>query len=234
LLALAAAAPASPATEPTIEPRFRRAPAGPPRSGRRIALTLDACNGGFDRRIAEALIAHRARATIFLTADWIRANPEGLRLLRAHPDLFGFENHGARHLPAVLGEGRLWGLKVAGTLAAVRQEVADGAAAIQAATGTIPRWYRGATARYSPAALAEITRMGWSIAAFALNADEGASLPAAAVAARLAAARDGDVVIGHINQPARPAGQGWVQGLAALAATNPAWSTLDALAPRAA
>ena len=114
LLALAAAAPADPLGAATVEPRFRRLPArvGQPR----IALTLDACNGGFDRRIAAALIAHRIRATLFLTADWIRANPDGLRLLRAHPDLFGFENHGAHHIPAVLGEGRLWGLKVAGSL----------------------------------------------------------------------------------------------------------------------
>ena len=228
LLALPGPAAAQP-PEPTVEPRFRRLPAGDGR--RRIALTLDACNGGFDRRIATALIAHRIRATIFLTADWIRANPDGLALLRAHPALFGFENHGAHHLPAVLGQGRLWGLPVAGTLAAVRQEVAGGAAAIQAATGTTPRWYRGATARYSPAALAAIRDMGFAIAAFSLNADDGASLPAASVAARLATARDGDVVIGHINQPSRPAGQGWAQGLAALAQTNPTWTTLDDLNP---
>lgn len=220
---------AEPSPEPTVEPRFRRLPASDRR--RRIALTLDACNGGFDLRIAQALIAHRIRATIFLTADWIRANPDGLRLLRAHPDLFGFENHGAHHLPPVLGQGRLWGLKVAGTLAAVRQEVADGATAIQAATGTAPRWYRGATARYSAAAIPAIRAMGFAIAAFSLNADDGASLPAAAVAARLAGARDGDVVIGHINQPTRPAGQGWTQGLAALVQSNPTWTTLDELNP---
>lgn len=217
---------AQPPPEPPIEPRFRRAP---PRDGRRrIALTLDACNGGFDLRIAQTLIAHRIRATIFLTADWIRANPGGLALLRAHPALFGFENHGAHHVPAVLGEARLWGLKPAGTLDAVRAEVAGGAAAIRAATGTAPRWFRGATARYSPAAIPAIRAMGFAIAAYSLNADDGASLPAAAVAARLAGARDGDVVIGHINQPTRPAGQGWADALGQAIAT---WSTLDDLNP---
>lgn len=228
--ALPFAARSARAAPPILEPRFRRQPLRPlAHPGlRRIALTLDACNGGFDLRIARALIAHRIRATIFITGDWIRANPAGLALLRAHPALFGFENHGAHHVPAVLGEARLWGLKPAGTLDAVRAEVAGGAAAIRTATGTAPRWFRGATARYSPEAIPAIRAMGFAIAAYSLNADEGASLPAAAVAARLAAARDGDVVIGHINQPSRPAGQGWAEGLARASA---AWSTLDELNP---
>ena len=59
--------------EAPLEPRFRCVPRGDGR--RRVALTLDACGGGFDLRIAEALLAHQVRATIFATADWLRANP---------------------------------------------------------------------------------------------------------------------------------------------------------------
>jgi peptidoglycan/xylan/chitin deacetylase (PgdA/CDA1 family) len=229
ILAAGLAAVSSPAlAEPTVEPRFRCIPAA---GRRRVALTLDACGGGFDTRIAEALLAQRARATIFATADWLRANPGPLALLRAHPQRFGFENHGAHHVPAVLGGGTLFGLRVAGTLEAVRREVEGGAAAIRAATGIAPRWYRGATARYSPAALEEIVRLGQGIGAYSLNGDEGASLPAAAVERRVAAARDGEVVIGHINQPHRAAGAGLARAIAALAGQGVEWATLDELRP---
>ncbi len=214
--------------EASVEPRFRCVPSA---GRRRVALTLDACGGGFDMRIADALLAHRARATIFATADWLRANPRPLALLKAHPNLFGFENHGAHHVPPVLGSGTLFGLRVAGTLAAVRQEVEGGAAAIQATIGTAPRWYRGATARYSPAALEEIVRLGQGIAAFSLNGDEGASLPAATVERRVSAARDGEVVIGHINQPHRPAGAGFARAITTLAGQGVEWVTLDELRP---
>ena len=213
----------------SVEARFRPVPS--PGGVRRVAITLDACNGGFDRRIFDALVEHHARATIFLTADWIRQNPAGLKLLLAHREQFAFENHGAHHLPPVLGEGTMYGLAVAGTMEAVRREVQGGADAVLAATGTAPRWFRGATARYSPAAMAEIKRMGFSIGAFSLNGDEGASLPAATVAARVAAARDGEVVIGHINQPHHAAGEGWARAIAALAQAGVVWATLDEMKP---
>lgn len=241
-LALGIAALATPAPMPawaldTTEPRFRRPP--PTEGRRRVALTLDACNGGFDRRIADALVTHQARATIFLTADWIRANKQALAFLLANRDLFTFENHGERHIPAILGppglsSGTIYGLPIAGTIEAIRREVEQGARAIHAATGTTTRWYRGATARYSPAAIPEIRRLGYAIAAYSLNADEGASLPAATVATRVAAARDGDVVIGHINQPTRPSGEGIARAIATLARAGTTWSTLDDLHPEAA
>ena len=214
--------------EASVEPRFRCVPSA---GRRRVALTLDACGGGFDMRIAEALLAHRARATIFATATWLRANPGPLALLKAHPDLFGWENHGAHHIQPVLGSGTLFGLRVAGTLEAVRREVEGGAAAIHAATATASRWYRGATARYSLAALDEIARLGQGIAAFSLNGDEGASLPAAVVERRVAAARDGEVVIGNIKQPHRKAGAGFARAIAALARQGVEWATLDELRP---
>ena len=230
MLGAALAAMASPVHAlDAIEPRFRRRPS--PDGRRHIALTLDACNGGFDQRIADALIAHRARATIFLTGTWIRQNPAALRLLLAHRDLFAFENHGARHIPPVLGEGTLWGLAVAGTIDAVRREVTDGARAVTAATSAVPRWYRGAAARYSPAVIDEIRQLGFAIAAYSLNGDEGASLPAAAVAARVASARDGDIIIGHINQPHRASGAGWAVAIGALARDGVVWSDLDQMQP---
>ena len=213
LLPAALAAPPASA-EAHLMPRLRLGPhpGGPPR----VALTLDACSGHADLRVLGGLIRLGLPATIFVTGIWLRANPDTVALLRDRSDLFTLQNHGARHVPAVLGAGRLYGVPVAGTIEAVRAEVEGGAAAIIATGAAPPTWFRGATAIYSPTALATIRAMGFRIAGFSLNGDEGASLPAARVAARIAAARDGDVVIAHANRPNRPSGPGVAEGAARL------------------
>ena len=211
----------------TVEPRFRRSPS--PIGKPRVALTLDACSGGFDQRMADVLIQYEIKTTIFLTGRWIKRNPVALDQLLFHSPLFTFENHGARHVPPILGEDTMYGLAVAGTLDAVRREVEDGAQAIQAATGAKTTWYRGATARYSLEAITEIKRLGYKIAAYSLNADRGASLPAALAAAQMEKTQNGDVIIGHINQPGRSAGEGIVQGILTLRDKGFTFVDLDAL-----
>lgn len=201
--------------EPLLMPRLRLAPL--PGGSPRVALTLDACSGAADLRVLGGLIRLGLPATIFVTGLWLRHNPATVALLRERSDLFDLQNHGARHVPPVLGGARLYGIRVAGTIEAVRAEVAGGADAMAAADVPAPRWYRGATALYSPEALVAIRTMGFRVAGFSVNGDEGASLSAARVAARVAAARDGDVIIAHVNHPERASGLGVVQGAARLA-----------------
>ena len=195
-----------------VEPSLRLPPSGKAR----VALTLDACPGAFDERLAQALVDNKIRATIFVTALWIRFNPAGLAFLLAHREFFSLQNHGGRHLPPILGARSVYGLRAAGTWDAIRSDIADGAGAIRDASGEAPAWYRGAAALYSPEVLDPIRKLGVGIAGFSLNADRGASLPAGAAAARMAQARDGDVIIAHINQPLRPSGAGIATGAAAL------------------
>ena len=178
-----------------------------------VALTLDACGGGVDLRILDALIRNGIPATVFVSARWLRRNPEAFARLRANPDLFEIENHGRDHVPAVDRPLTVFGLAAAGSLPAVEAEVSGGAAAIVTAGGQAPHWFRGATARYSITAIAAIRAMGYRIAGYSLNGDGGASLSAEETADRIAAARDGDVILAHLNQPGRAAGAGVVQGL---------------------
>jgi len=194
-----------------------------------VALTLDACPGAFDAKIIEALVEWRVPATIFMTGAWIHTNPVGLAAIMAHPDLFAIGNHGAHHVPAVLGERSLFGLRVAGDMAAIRDEVGRGEEAIFVATGVKSTWYRGATALYSPAAVPAIEGMGFSIAGYSLNADMGASLPAEVVAWRMRQAKDGDVIIAHTNQPRKPSGFGVIAGVRALLDQDVHFVRLDAL-----
>ncbi len=196
-----------------LEPVLRIASSGAPGQ---VAVTLDACPGHFDPRVATALVAHKIPATIFVTAIWMQWNPDGLAYFLAHPDIFSLENHGARDLPPVLGSTSVYGLPVAGSLDAIRMEIVNGAGAISDATGRMPLWYRGAAGLYSPEAIPFIEGLGVKIAGYSLNSDQGASLPAPTVAKRIAAARDGDVIEGHINQPKRSSGAGIAAGLVAL------------------
>jgi len=199
-----------------VEPSLRLTPS----NGRRVAVTLDACPGHFDMRIAPVVVAHRIKVTVFITATWMHMNPAGLAFLLAHPDVFSVQNHGAQHLPPVLSTKPIYGITPAGSYAAIKAEVLNGAAAIVAAGAPAPTWYRGAAGIYSPEAIPFIEGLGFRIGGYSLNSDEGASLPAATVAARIAAAKDGDVIEGHINQPRRASGAGIAAGLVALQAAG--------------
>ncbi len=194
-----------------------------------VALTLDACPGAFDERLVAGLVEARIPATIFASGLWLRRNPRGLALVLSHRDLFAIENHGARHLPPILGHRRIFGLAPAGDLGVVRAEVIDGAAEVRAATGLAPKWYRAAAGYYSPAAIPLIRDMGFGVAGFSLNADMGASLPARTVARRIAAAAGGDVIVAHVNQPLRSSGAGVLAGARALLARGVKFARLDDL-----
>ncbi len=227
LLALAPARPVPPLDRP-VEPYMRLSGASSDRLV--VALTLDACPGGFDERIAEALVLSGIPATIFVTGVWLRHNPAGLAFLLAHRDLFAIENHGELHIPPVLGHRRIFAIPVAGDLATVRHEVVAGAASITDATGTTPRWYRAATGYYSLSAMPAIQQLGFGIAGFSLNADAGASLPAHSVADRIAKATSGAIIVAHINQPFRPSGAGVVAGVRELQHRGATFVRLDQVA----
>lgn len=207
-----------------VEPVLRLQPQSGPR---RVAVTLDACPGHFDPRVANLLVERKIPATIFITAIWMRMNPEGLAFFLKHPDVFTLENHGARHLPPVLGTRRIYGLEVAGSWPAIQAEIEGGAEAVYKVTGRRPAWYRGAAGLYTPSVVPRIQTAGMRVAGYSLNSDGGASFPAALVEARIRAARDGDVIEGHINQPKRASGAGIAAGLAALQGDGVRFVRLD-------
>ena len=180
-----------------------------------VALTLDACGGTYDAALLQNLIDQRIPATIFATRLWINRNPAAVATLREHPELFDVENHGARHLPPVIGRS-VYNIPGSPDLAHVRAEVAGGGEAVERAMGTKPRWYRGATALYDLEALRAIEAMGYRIAGFSVNADEGATLHRQQIVARLAHVKSGDIIIAHMNRPASDTGPGLAIGLRAL------------------
>jgi peptidoglycan/xylan/chitin deacetylase (PgdA/CDA1 family) len=205
-----------------------------PEDARAVALTLDACSGAFDADLLRFLALYRIPATVFVTKRWIARNATGVAMLRANPDLFQIENHGARHVPAVIGAGRqVYGIEGVPDLAHLDREVKQGAEAVEKLTGTPPRWYRGATGEYDPEALERITALGFKVAGFSLNADDGASLPREAVLARLRRERSGDIIIAHLNKPDSDTGEALAEGLKQLLERGYRFVKLSDMAVRA-
>ena len=172
-----------------------------------LALTLDACGGrkghSLDEEVLALLREHGIPATIFVTSLWLRSNRENAEALAADP-LFSLQAHGSRHKPASVSGREIYGIKGTESVAALVQEVEGNARDIAAITGKRPRWYRSGTAYYDEVAIAVIRRLGFRIAGYSLNADQGASLPEDEIAARLEKAADRDIIICHLNRPGQP------------------------------
>ena len=198
--------------------------------GKVAALTLDACGGAFDEDLIQFLIQKNIPATIFATKRWIDRNPRGVALLMTHRELFEIEDHGANHVPAVIGVGRrVYGILGEPDVAHLVSEVTDGARAIEQVSGSAPQWYRGATAEYDAAAITVIKSLGYKIAGFSLNADAGATLGRRAIVARLKAGRNGDIIIAHMNKPNSDTAEGLAEGLTWLLAHGFKFVTLNAM-----
>jgi len=197
-----------------------------------VALTLDACGGKTDTRILTSLVQNHIPATVFVTAKWLDRNRPALAILTAHPELFEIENHGARHVAAIDTPIHVYGVRAAGSAASVASEVEGGRKAIVAATGREPQWFRGATAKYTPSSVAIIAGLHERVAGYSLAGDGGALLGEKATARRIANARDGDVILAHVNQPGRAAGAGVVEGVLALKAKGFRFVTLSNAVPR--
>ncbi len=186
-------------------------------SGKRVALTLDACAGKYDGELIDFLIQNRIPATIFATKKWLDHNPHGLSVIKAHLDLFDVENHGEKHIPAVIGKDRMvYGIPGAPDIVHLRREVVEGARAVEKATGVAPHWYRGATGEYDEQSIKEIDKLGYKIAGFSVNADNGATLKKRTIEKRLGRVKAGDVIIAHMNKPDSDSAEGLAVGLASL------------------
>jgi peptidoglycan/xylan/chitin deacetylase (PgdA/CDA1 family) len=122
-------------------------------------------------------------------------------------------------VPALVG-GNVFGIHGPRDVAGVEKEITDGAQAISRAASQPPAWYRGAGAAYDIQSEQCIARLGYHIAGFSLNADDGATLGAATVARRLRQVQPGDIIIAHMNKPASGTAEGFAAALPELLARN--------------
>jgi peptidoglycan/xylan/chitin deacetylase (PgdA/CDA1 family) len=103
----------------------------------RVALTFDAehpdrpwCPPGNAERILDTLRDGGVRATFFVQGRWAEAYPTTARRIADEGHLVGHHSHYHARMPLLLGGG-------------FADDIADGQAAIEAATGVDPRpWFR--------------------------------------------------------------------------------------------
>ena len=182
-------------------------------------ITLDACGGGagsgVDTALLDFLIANAVPATLFLNARWIKANPKVLERIAAAPKL-EIGNHGTSHVPLSVTGKAAYGIPGTSSAREAADEIMGCQQLIFDRTGTAPKFFRPGTAHWDDVAVALCTELGLIPAGFSINADGGATLRKASVAANISSARAGDISLGHMNRPRAETGAGHIQGITQL------------------
>ena len=185
-----------------------------------IAVTVDFCGGpggsGFDQGLLTVLGDRHVPATLFLNSRWIAANAAPARQLAADP-LFNLANHGTTHRPVSTNGKSAYGIQGTLNTGEVYDEVMTNDATLTQLTGKRARFFRGGTAYLDDVACDIVTSLGLVPTGFSINADGGATYPAATVAKEASVARPGDIVICHGNHPGSGTAEGMKRALDTLA-----------------
>ncbi|BBY27860.1 polysaccharide deacetylase family protein [Mycolicibacterium sediminis] len=184
-------------------------------SGRQLALTLDACDRACDDALLSMLRANRVPAVLFICSKWIDDNPGRLEGLAADP-LFDIGNHGTRHVPLSVTGRSAYGIEGTRSPAEVVSEVWGNQVRLTAMTGKAPTWFRTGTAHYDDVAVDIVHQLGLTPVGFTVNADDGATEPAAHVASALGGATPGSIVLAHLNHPEAGTGAGLARAVPAM------------------
>jgi peptidoglycan/xylan/chitin deacetylase (PgdA/CDA1 family) len=197
-------------------------------------ITLDACGGpggsGVDQELLATLRRLNIPATLFVNARWIRANRPLAAELGQDP-LFELANHGLLHRPLSVNGRTAYGIPGTGSVADAYDELTGCQDVLVEAAGQPSRFFRAGTAYFDDVAAAMTRRLGILPVNFSINADAGATLPPAAVAAALSAAGPGDIVIAHFNRPGSGTAAGFRQALPRLHGSGIVYGRLSDVLP---
>lgn len=169
-------------------------------SGRQLALTFDACDRACDDALLNVLERNAVPALLFVCSKWIDANPGRTEQLAANP-LFDIGNHGTRHVPLSVTGRSAYGIVGTKSANEVVDEVWTEQTRLTALTGKPPAFFRTGTAHYDDVAVQIVHDLGLMPVGFSVNADNGATSPAAAVGAAISRAAAGSIVLAHMNHP---------------------------------
>jgi peptidoglycan/xylan/chitin deacetylase (PgdA/CDA1 family) len=182
-----------------------------------IALTFDACGGStkssqIDEKLLNFLIIHQIPATLFINARWIDSNLEVFKKLASNP-LFEIANHGTLHKPlSIQGKG-IYGISGTNTPEEVIAEIEGNNKKIEKLTGKRPYFFRSGTAYYDEKAVEIARNLGMEIGGYSVLGDAGATFSAHKVAAQLGSAKEGDIILLHMNHPESGTREGVADGI---------------------
>jgi peptidoglycan/xylan/chitin deacetylase (PgdA/CDA1 family) len=188
-------------------------------SGRQLALTFDACDRACDDALLDTLERNGVPALLFVCSKWIDANPGRTEQLAANP-LFDIGNHGTRHIPLSVTGRSAYGITGTKSASEAVAEVWTEQTRLTALTGRAPAFFRTGTAHYDDVAVQIVHDLGLTPVGFSVNADNGATAPAAAVGAAISTASPGSIVLAHMNHPRSGTGAGVASALPAMVAAG--------------
>ncbi len=182
-----------------------------------VALTFDACGGStkssqIDEKLLHFLISHQIPATLFINARWIDSNLEMFKKLSSNP-LFEIANHGTLHKPLSTSGKSIYGISGTNSSEEVIAEIEGNNLKIEQLTGKRPHFFRSGTAYYDEKAVAIARDLGMEIAGYTVLGDAGATFSAQKVAIQLSSAKDGDIILLHMNHPESGTREGVADGI---------------------
>jgi peptidoglycan/xylan/chitin deacetylase (PgdA/CDA1 family) len=181
-------------------------------AGRQLALTFDACDRACDDALLDTLTRNSVPALLFVCSKWIDANPGRVEQLAGNP-LFDIGNHGTRHVPLSVTGKSAYGIGGTSSASQVVDEVWTEQARLTSLIGRAPAFFRPGTAHYDDVAVDIVHQLGLTPVGFSVNADNGATAPAARVARALTGAAPGSIVLSHMNHPGSGTAAGYASAL---------------------
>lgn len=169
-----------------------------------IALTFDACGGknglGYDQKLIDYLIEEEVPATLFINGRWIDENQE-LFLLLSQNKLFEIENHGSTHKPLSVNGKSIYGIEGTQNISEVIDEVWKNAIKIEELTGKRPLYFRSGTAYYDEIAVKVVRELDEKPVNFTILGDAGAKYTKAQIVKSAQSAKNGSIILYHMNHP---------------------------------
>lgn len=181
-----------------------------------IALTFDACGGkngnGVDEKLINFLINNNIKATFFVNIRWIVKNKNIFSKI-INNQLFDIENHGLEHRPLLINKKEIYGINSTGSIKNVVKEIELSGLIIEKLTGRKPVYFRSGTAYYDDVSIKIANNLGYKIAGFTISADYGATLSAEKIKNNLLKAKNGDIILSHINRPKSDISKGFIEAI---------------------
>ena len=179
-----------------------------------IALTFDACGGphgnGYDKKLIDFLVQEHIPATLFVNARWIDANPKTFATLAQNP-LFEIENHGYEHRPLSVTGKSVYGIRGTKNASQVIDEVSLNENKIEKLTGRKPLYFRSGTAFYDDIAVRIVHDLGLQAVNYNVLGDAGATYNKKQVYKALMKAKNGSIVLCHMNHPEKETAEGVIK-----------------------
>lgn len=184
-----------------------------------IALTFDLCGGkngnNFDKKLFDYLKDNKIKATIFLNGRFLKKNKELIKEISKYSN-FDIQNHGLKHRPASITGKSIYGINGFKDEKSFIKDFEDNKKLIFDITGKKTKFYRSGTAYYETKALEILKERGYKAIGFSINGDDGATLKSELIEKRFSKAKDGDIIINHLNHPEKNINIGIIKGISKL------------------